>query len=120
MFADMLARFFEFLWRAHLRLISWNVGACIRKCARNSSSVLFIFAAFVRSQVLKTSELCGFILVFFAYVSEHLRLSYTTLHLCEMLHLLLWIGHLRGNKIVHLHLTDCLLLLLRQRRNHHR
>ena len=98
MSAAGLTRFFEFwLGRAHLRLFLDS----LRKCAANTSYVLFLLAAFVRSQVLKTSEPCCFILVFFACVSEHLRLSSAALHLCENLQLLLRVDHLRANKIVH-------------------
>lgn len=97
-----LARFFEFRnRRAHLRLLVASDGTGVRKCAANTSCVLFLLAAFVRSQVLKTSEPCCFILVFFAYVSEHLRLSYAALHLCENLQLLVLTHHLRTDKIVH-------------------
>ena len=86
MSASRLTRFFEFR-STHLLLVLDS----LRKCAANTSNVLFLLAAFVRSQVLKTSEPCCFILVFFACVSEHLRLSSAALHLCVNLQLLLFI-----------------------------
>lgn len=92
--AGRLTRFFEFSMRStQLRLLVADDATGVRKSAANTSNVLFILVAFVRSQVLKTIERSGFILVFFACVSVHLRLSSAALHLCVNL--------LRPDKIIH-------------------
>ena len=94
MMADYLTRFFEPLMRAHLQFFVRKRRPCIRKCdTATFSSILLVLVALalVRSQVLKTIEACGFILVFSAYVSEHvllLLMSDSALHLCENLQLL--------------------------------